>query len=111
MLRFVHWKSLLRRRRFEREMAEELRFHLDARIRDLVEHGASAEEARRLAQLEFGASPRYAQECREQHRLHWLDEFFSHLHYALRLFRKGPGFASAAVLSLALGIGANTLVF
>jgi predicted permease len=92
-------------------MAEELRFHLDARIRDLVEHGASAEEARRLAQLEFGASPRYAQECREQHRLHWLDEFFSHLHYALRLFRKGPGFASAAVLSLALGIGANTLVF
>ncbi len=92
-------------------MADEFAFHREARIQDLQRQGFRPQEAARRAQLEFGGSQRYREECREAHRVHWFDEFFRDLRYGMRMFRKSPGFAAAAIISLGLGIGVNTLVF
>ena len=111
MLRFFHWKSLTRRKQFEAEMQEEFAFHREARAQDLLQQGVSPEEAACRAQLDFGGEGRYGEECREAHRLHWVDQVRQDIHYGFRTIRKSPGFASAAILSLALGIGLNTVVF
>ncbi len=111
MLRVLKWRSIFRRKRFETEMAEEFAFHRRARAQHLQEQGLTPEEATRQAQLEFGGSQRYREECREAHRVHWFDEFLRDVRYGMRTFRKSPGFAAAAIISLALGIGVNTLVF
>jgi predicted permease len=108
---FIHWRSLFRRARFEKDMDSEFAFHVEARARDLMRCGVSSEEAKRQARLEFGASQRYSDECREAHRLNWFDELARNIKFSVRLMRKSPVFSIAAILSLALGIGVNTLVF
>jgi hypothetical protein len=74
MLRFLHWRSVFRRKRFEREMVDEFAFHLQARTEDLIRSGLSPREAARRARLEFGGKERYRAECRESHRVDWMDE-------------------------------------
>lgn len=111
MLRFLHWKSMVRRKRFEAGMREEFAFHRDARIEHLVSQGSDRREAERRACLEFGDSEAYREECREAHRLHLLDELVRNLRYGFRNVKKNPGFAATAIVSLALGIGMNTVVF
>ncbi|HWF47258.1 MAG TPA: permease prefix domain 1-containing protein, partial [Bryobacteraceae bacterium] len=111
MFRFLHWKSLARRKRFEAEMREEFAFHRESRIEHLMSQGSTREEAERHARLEFGASEAYREKCREAHRLHLLDELVRNLRYGLRNIKKNPGFAATAIISLALGIGMNTVVF
>ncbi len=111
MFRFLHWKSLIRRKNFEAEMDEEFAFHRDARRQDLLRKGFTPEAAERRARLEFGATERYSEECREAHRIHLLDELSRDLRYGLRSIKRNPGFAAAAIVSLALGIGLNTVVF
>ncbi len=111
MFRFLHWRSLIRRKQFEAGMALEFTFHREARVQDLLKQGFSSEEAVRRARLEFGGSERYSEECREAHRVHWLDEAGRDVRYGVRTFYNNPGFAAAAILSLALGIGMNTAVF
>jgi predicted permease len=111
MLGFVHWKSLFRRRRFESELAEEFSFHLEERKQELILAGLPPAEAARQARLQFGANQTYGEQCRESYRLHWLDELTRNVRHALRSIRRAPGFAAAAVISLALGIGMNSVVF
>jgi len=111
MLRFLQWRSLFRRNKFEGEMADEFAFHIQGRIDDLIRNGLSPQEAARRARLEFGGKERYREECRESHRLHWPDELGRNIRYSLRNIRKTPSFSLAAVASLALGIGVNTFVF
>ncbi len=111
MLRFLHWRSLFRRNRFEGEMADEFAFHMRARADDLIRSGFPPEEAERRARLEFGGRERYRAECRESHRVNWFDELQRNVRYALRNLRKTPSFSLAAIVSLALGIGMNTFVF
>jgi MacB-like periplasmic core domain len=95
----------------ERDMAEELAFHLDARATDLEAGGLTREAAMRQARLEFGGVEAYKDDCRQARGLRLLDDLRGDLRYAIRTLTRTPTFTLTAIVSLALGIGVNTIVF
>ena len=104
-------RSLFRRRAVDEELARELSLHLEQLARELMASGASEAEARRKARLAFGSPDLVAEQCRDTRRVGLLDDLLRDLVYAMRGLVRSPGFALTAVLSLALGLGANTAIF
>ena len=104
-------KALVFRGRTEREMDEELRFHVEREAAERIRNGSAPEAARREALLAFGGVEQYKEAVRDARGTRPLEELASDVRYALRGLRRNPGFALTAILVLGIGIGATTAVY
>ena len=105
------WARLLRRNRVETQLDRELCDHIDRQVADHMAAGISEGEARRRANLELGGLAQVKELCRDVRGTRWLEDFGQDVRYGVRVFRRNPSFTFAAVVSLALGIGASTAIF
>src|SRR5206468_11669644 len=104
-------RSLFRLQRVEEELDEELRFHLEQQIRDHLDRGLTRDDATRAARLALGGLEQQKDACRDARHTQWIDSTWRDVRFAMRSLRRTPGITSAAVVTLALGIGVNTAVF
>jgi|KBSSwiStaDraftv2_1062776.scaffolds.fasta_scaffold14991_4 putative ABC transport system permease protein len=112
------WRTLLhrlgylpRQRRFDRQLEAELQFHIESRADELEQEGYARADARARAIVEFGPRTRIAEDTRAAWQFRWLEDVLADVSYAVRAFCRRPAFALTAIGCLALGIGANALIF
>jgi putative ABC transport system permease protein len=104
-------RALFRREAVESEMDVELRFHIERQVEKYLQSGFTREEAVRRARIEFGGHEQLKEECRDARGVSLLETLFQDISYGLRILARTPVITGVAILSLALGIGANTAIF